>query len=224
MATLIPGKSFGATELVTASNLDELVSNGGISGIVAADISSGAITDAKINDVSGAKLTTLSAIPSGAGDIPKANLDGDWDTDETLAGNSDLKLATQKATKTYADTKFPTGIICMWSGTIATIPTGWYLCNGSNGTPDLRNRFIIAADADDSGIAKSTITGSALQTHDTGLIPAHTHTVAMSVGGGSPNQSALPTGVNDTTITSSSYGTGTKVIAVFYALAYIMKA
>jgi hypothetical protein len=103
MATLSPGYTFGATEEVTATNLGQLVSLGGISGIVAADISSGAITDVKINDVSGAKFTTLAAIPSGAGDIPKANLDGDWDTDVTLAGDSDLKLATQHATKTYAD-------------------------------------------------------------------------------------------------------------------------
>jgi hypothetical protein len=39
----------------------------------------------------------------------------------------------------------PTGGIIMWSGTIATIPAGWALCDGSNGTPDLRNRFIAGA-------------------------------------------------------------------------------
>src|SRR5210317_1853229 len=58
---------------------------------------------------------------------------------------------------------FPTGGIIMWSGTIATIPSGWYLCDGTNSTPDLRNKFIIAADADDSGAAKTTITTSATQ-------------------------------------------------------------
>ena len=39
----------------------------------------------------------------------------------------------------------PSGIISLWSGTIATIPTGWYLCNGSNGTPDLRGQFLVGA-------------------------------------------------------------------------------
>jgi hypothetical protein len=39
----------------------------------------------------------------------------------------------------------PVGGIIMWSG--ITVPTGWSLCNGSNGTPDLRNRFIVAADS-----------------------------------------------------------------------------
>lgn len=33
----------------------------------------------------------------------------------------------------------------MWSGAVVDIPNGWSLCDGSNGTPDLRNRFIIGA-------------------------------------------------------------------------------
>ncbi len=33
----------------------------------------------------------------------------------------------------------------MWSGASDAIPTGWGLCNGENGTPDLRNRFIVGA-------------------------------------------------------------------------------
>lgn len=39
----------------------------------------------------------------------------------------------------------PSGAIMMWSGTVATIPTGWLLCDGQNNTPDLRNKFIIGA-------------------------------------------------------------------------------
>ena len=39
----------------------------------------------------------------------------------------------------------PSGGIIMWSGSIAAIPTGWFLCNGANGTPNLTNRFIVAA-------------------------------------------------------------------------------
>jgi hypothetical protein len=40
---------------------------------------------------------------------------------------------------------FPSGGIIMWSGSIINIPTGWYLCNGSNSTPDLRNKFVMGA-------------------------------------------------------------------------------
>lgn len=39
----------------------------------------------------------------------------------------------------------PKGAILMWSGSITTIPSGWALCNGINGTPDLRDRFIVGA-------------------------------------------------------------------------------
>lgn len=38
-----------------------------------------------------------------------------------------------------------TGIICLWSGAIVDIPNGWALCDGGNGTPDLRNKFIVGA-------------------------------------------------------------------------------
>lgn len=37
----------------------------------------------------------------------------------------------------------PVGTIKIWSGTVATIPTGWQLCDGTNGTRDLRNRFVL---------------------------------------------------------------------------------
>jgi hypothetical protein len=45
----------------------------------------------------------------------------------------------------YAFNGVPKGVITMWSGSIATIPAGWALCNGSNGTPNLQDRFIVGA-------------------------------------------------------------------------------
>ena len=39
----------------------------------------------------------------------------------------------------------PTGVIMMWSGASDAIPSGFVLCNGSNSTPDLRNRFVVGA-------------------------------------------------------------------------------
>ena len=40
---------------------------------------------------------------------------------------------------------FVAGMIMLWSGSSATIPSGWLLCDGSNSTPDLRNRFVVGA-------------------------------------------------------------------------------
>lgn len=86
----------------------------------------------------------------------------------------------------------PQGGIIMWSGTIANIPSGWKLCNGSNGTPDLRDKFVVGAHSDLSGTAKSNVEGSYNQsggdishnhgastnahTLTAGQIPAHSHT------------------------------------------------
>lgn len=37
------------------------------------------------------------------------------------------------------------GLICLWSGTLESIPAGWQLCDGTNGTPDLRDNFVVGA-------------------------------------------------------------------------------
>jgi hypothetical protein len=39
------------------------------------------------------------------------------------------------------------GMIIMWSGLLADVPAGWSICDGTNGTPDLRNRFVRGANA-----------------------------------------------------------------------------
>ncbi len=39
--------------------------------------------------------------------------------------------------------KIVRGQIGLWRGTIGTIPAGWFLCDGTHGTPDLRNRFVV---------------------------------------------------------------------------------
>lgn len=125
----------------------------------------------------------------------------------------------------------PSGGIIMWSGTIATIPTGWFLCNGSNSTPDLRNLFIVGANADSGGVAKSTITGSALQsggsvTITTGNLPASPLTVGGSTANGSGNTTIQFTtnGGSLSTMNTSNLGSGTAYTQPFFALAYIMKS
>lgn len=66
----------------------------------------------------------------------------------------------------------PVGGIIMWSGSIATIPANWALCDGANSTPDLRDRFIVGAKQDDGGVAKTNLTGSLTQS---GGAVAHQH-------------------------------------------------
>ncbi|HND31438.1 MAG TPA: hypothetical protein PLA94_15660, partial [Myxococcota bacterium] len=66
----------------------------------------------------------------------------------------------------------PSGTIAVWSGDIANIPSGWRLCNGANGTPDLRDSFVMGA----GGGADPWSTGGANQ-HQLSVaeMPAHSH-------------------------------------------------
>ena len=143
-------------------------------------------------------------------------------------------------------TSFVAGMIIMWSGTIATIPSGWLLCNGSNSTPDLRNRFIIGAFSDDSGTAKTTITGSATQTGGSkdASLPSHTHTATVTDPGhfhtstvlsgsnvnanpgvqvGSGNTGTAVTGITVANSTEGVSATNANLVP-YYALAFIMKS
>lgn len=64
------------------------------------------------------------------------------------------------------------GIIVAWSGLIADVPSGWVLCDGNNGTPDLRDKFIVGARQDEGDKAKTNIMGVLNQTGGT---IAHNH-------------------------------------------------
>jgi microcystin-dependent protein len=81
-------------------------------------------------------------------------------------------------------TPFITGMIMLWSGSIASIPSGWALCNGSGGTPDLRDRFVVGAG---SSYAVNATGGATTVTLSTANMPAHTHSIAGS--GTTSNQS-----------------------------------
>jgi hypothetical protein len=74
----------------------------------------------------------------------------------------------------------PLGAIIMWSGTVDTIPESWALCDGNNGTPDLRSRFIIGAGVG-LGFHAPLSSGGSTALSLTGAIAnggAHTHTGA----------------------------------------------
>ena len=62
-------------------------------------------------------------------------------------------VTTAKLDSTVSGALVPIGGIIMWSGSIATIPSSWRLCNGANGTPDLRERFIVGAGGDNPTVA-----------------------------------------------------------------------
>ena len=78
------------------------------------------------------------------------------------------------------DPTIPIGVIVMWNGIIDTIPAGWELCNGSNGTPDLREKFIRGAPP---GENPGTLGGNVSHNHTYTQIPSHSHSIGSNIGG-----------------------------------------
>jgi hypothetical protein len=161
-------------------------------------------------------------------------------------GTNATTAATARTNLDVAQAVFsvPSGGIIMWSGSVASIPTGWFLCNGANGTPDLRDRFVVGAG---STYAVAATGGSA-----NAITVAHTHTATSTDAGhthnGSGNYSfwttepglslnsggayaisshaTTATGTASITTTNASTGaSGTNAnLPPYLALAYIMKS
>ena len=100
----------------------------------------------------------------------------------------------------------PTGAIMMWSGTLNNIPTGWALCDGKNGTPNLQGRFIVGATketvifdsvgynysvGDTGGENKVKLSGKEsgvpAHSHETTLEGAHSHEISHFTNGAGDN-------------------------------------
>ncbi len=109
-------------------------------------------------------------------------------------------------------TDLPKGGIIMWSGPIDKIPTGWALCDGQNGTPDLRGRFILGAHTTalpvgtKGGSSNATTSSSGSHAHSfsrsTSSSGSHTHLVNMWSNNHTLSSSQMP---------SHTHGVGIRV-------------
>jgi hypothetical protein len=149
---------------------------------------------------------------------------------------------------TSTGTTIPTGVISLWYGSIGSVPTGWYLCDGANGTPDLRNKFVVGAG--------STYAVAATGGSTDAIVVSHTHTATSTVtdtghthpyagwstyndNGAAPGGNAVargnltqttstnstPIGITVATTNASAGVSGTNAnLPPYYALAYIMKS
>ena len=144
----------------------------------------------------------------------------------------------------------PTGMILLWSGSIGSIPSGYLLCDGTNSTPDLRDRFIIGAGSSYSvnqtgGSADAIVVSHTHTATSTSSVsdPGHLHSISGARGGtpngggaylqgcdgvgGGTNTVAVATGItvatSTTNATAGTSGTGQN-IPPYFALCYIMKS
>ena len=92
----------------------------------------------------------------------------------------------------------PSGVIALWSGSIGSIPADWVICDGTNSTPDLRDRFVIGAGstyAVDATGGSTTTSAVAAHTHtlsgNTDASGNHTHTGSTSTTGNHSHNARL---------------------------------
>jgi len=177
-------------------------------------------------------------VSSGALDVT-----GSFKLDGTAGASGQVLLSAGGSNTPTWGNAFVAGMIMIWSGSSASIPTGWLLCDGTNSTPDLRNRFVVGAT---STYAVGATGGSAdaivvSHTHTATVTDSgHTHTITEIIGqGGSSGSSAgftgnapaititgtnsATTGITVSNSTTGSSGTNAN-LPPYYALCYIMKA
>ncbi len=147
----------------------------------------------------------------------------------------------------------PSGVIVIWSGSTGSIPSGYVICDGTNGTPDLRNSFVLGAGnsytVGQTGGSKDAIVVSHTHTATSNVTdPQHQHLTLDQTAGitqnqvvgsggsgitpsyGSVQNSNYMTGKASTGITVATTNSSTGTIGSganmppYYALAYIMKS
>ena len=125
----------------------------------------------------------------------------------------------------------PSGCILIWSGAANAIPTGFVLCNGSNGTPDLRGKFVVGYHDGNGDYDVGDTGGAETVTLTTAQIPSHKHTTNIDGGHVIPGNggSSFPYGGAGTyastvfSMNNTGGGGAHENRPPFYALCYIMK-
>ena len=174
-----------------------------------------------------------------------------WVLENPAFGVSLMPVLDEKADKTELMEKLdksegiPSGLIAMWSGAADDIPSGWLLCNGQNGTPDLRDKFVIGADnsytVGTTGGSKSQTVNLSGQTGATTLtvsqMPSHGHSYyrgynpygsyysELTAPGtdGSSAYAVTSTGGNQAHAHSLSGSRTISTLPPYYALCFILK-
>ena len=183
------------------------------------------------------EFTAISAAIASKSDSNSPTFTGTPLAPTAAGGTNNTQIATTAFATAVAAAAFPVGGIIMWSGSVASIPSGWVLCNGSNGTPDLRNRFVVGAGStyavDATGGSADAIVVS--HTHTATVTdPGHNHTSLITPAGSinsggvdlayftTGNTGTATTGITVTNASTGSSGTNAN-LPPYYALAYIMK-
>ena len=153
-------------------------------------------------------------------------------------GTNTTQIATTAFVQLSAVAAIPVGGIILWSGSVASIPAGWLLCNGAYSTPNLADRFILGAGNLYAPAAAGGSTDSIVPSHTHAITdPGHNHQFNYSaydwtIQGGPSTVTANRSTTPGTTTTATTGITGTTATGVsptnanmppYYALCYIIK-
>lgn len=114
----------------------------------------------------------------------------------------------------------PSGAIVIWSGSAASIPSGWVICDGLNGTPNLRDRFVVGAGttyAVGATGGQNAITDVPAHTHGVGTLAnasdgAHTHNGTTSNTGAHTHNVPGTSGINGSLSGTQNTTIGTNAV------------
>ena len=147
--------STGTTDGVTTAKIaNTAVTNAKLSGDIAANklevndahiIIGDASNDGTLQTLSGdVSMTRTGAVTIADEAITLAKLEhGDANNDgKFLRANNGADPSFETITIPQA---FVSGMIILWSGNVNSVPNGWVICDGSNNTPDLRDKFVVGA-------------------------------------------------------------------------------
>lgn len=180
-----------ATDFRTATGSGTVTSVNASGGTTGLSFSGGAITTSGTLTLGG----TLAVASGGTGATTASDARTNLSAQETLVSGTNIKTinGTSLLGSGNIDTTtgvVPAGVIVLWSGSSASIPAGWVLCNGLNSTPDLRDRFIVGAG---STYAVGATGGSA-----DAIVVSHTHTASVSDPGHNHTATVTDPGHNHT--------------------------
>jgi len=123
-----------------------------------------------------AEYTAIASAISSKADSNSPTLTGTPLAPTASSGTNTTQIASTAFVATAVAAVFPSGGIIIWSGSSASIPSGWVLCNGSNSTPDLRDRFVVGAG--------STYAVGATGGSKDAIVVSHTHSLTATTGSG----------------------------------------
>jgi hypothetical protein len=132
------------------------------------------------------------------------------------------KVQSETTIKEFQTNFIELGLIAMWYGTAETVPTGWQLCNGTNGSPDLRNRFVMGNGSTytigQTGGSANAVLLTHTHTASTSASGAHTHSIKIGSYGGTTGAGGR-TATGDTWTNHSTGGAGSHTHTHTYSIA-----